>query len=534
MKQRKIVIAVSLALSLAQQAAHAQFDAVFELSSLDGSNGFVINGVNAEDYSGSSVSKAGDINGDGIDDLIIGAFGVDINNNSYVGSSYVIFGSNSGLPHPFNLSTINALNGFVINGANDADKSGESVSQAGDINGDGIDDLIIGARFADPNGIFGAGSSYVVFGSNSGLPNPMNLADINGTNGFVINGINPGDLSGRPVSNAGDFNGDGIDDLIIGAEIAIPNGVTYAGSSYVIFGSSTGLTHPFNLSSLSSINGIAINGSNENERSGTSVSPAGDINGDGIDDLIIGARLNSPNGVIRAGSTYVVFGSDTGIPNPFNLSTINGSNGFVINGVNVNDYSGSSVSQAGDVNGDGLDDLIVGAFKADPNGNTEAGSSYVVFGSHTGFPHPFNLSTINGLNGFMINGVSTNDSSGFSVSQAGDVNGDSIDDIIIGARFASPNNKDFAGSSYVVFGNSTGLPNPFNLSTINGKNGFVINGEKVGDNSGISVSQAGDVNGDGIDDLIIGANFADPNNSDTAGSSYVVFGDDGIFNDGFE
>ena len=90
----------------------------------------------------------------------------------------------------------------------------------------------------------------------------------------------------------------------------------------------------------------------------------------------------------------MVFGSDTGLPNPFNLSTINGSNGFVINGVNVNDYSGSSVSQAGDVNGDGLDDLIVGAFKADPNGNTEAGSSYVVFGSHTGFPHPINLSTI--------------------------------------------------------------------------------------------------------------------------------------------
>jgi hypothetical protein len=119
---------------------------------------------------------------------------------------------------------------------NAGDRSGSSVSSAGDVNGDGIDDLIIGAFYADPNGNPNAGRSYVVFGSDTGLPNPLDLSDLNGSNGFTINGVNAGDESGRSVSSAGDVNGDGIDDLIIGAYRADPNGNTYAGSSHVLFG----------------------------------------------------------------------------------------------------------------------------------------------------------------------------------------------------------------------------------------------------------------------------------------------------------
>src|SRR5204863_298538 len=148
----------------------------------------------------------------------------------------------------FNLSTLNGTNGFAINGINPSDQLGRSVSSAGDINGDGIDDLIIGARNASSNGL-GSGQSYVVFGSKGGFGANFNLSTLNGTNGFAINGINPSDQLGDSVSSAGDINGDGIDDLIIGAYYASPKGYR-SGQSYLVFGSKAGFGAQLNLSTL--------------------------------------------------------------------------------------------------------------------------------------------------------------------------------------------------------------------------------------------------------------------------------------------
>ncbi|QXE24284.1 integrins alpha chain [Richelia sinica FACHB-800] len=173
----------------------------------------------------------------------------------------------------------------------------------------------------------------------------LNLSDLNGSNGFKINGITANDYSGFSVSSAGDMNGDGFDDLIIGASGADPNGSS-SGQSYVVFGKSGGFTFTLNLSDLNGSNGFKINGITAYNFSGRSVSSAGDVNGDGFDDLIIGASGADPNGS-SSGQSYVVFGKKWGFTSTLNLSALNGSNGFKINGITALDSSGSSVSKCG-------------------------------------------------------------------------------------------------------------------------------------------------------------------------------------------
>ena len=161
-----------------------------------------------------------------------------------------------------------------------------------------------------------------------------------------------------------------------------------------------------------------------------------------------------------------------------NLADLDGLNGFRIDGVAVSNYSGGSVSSAGDINGDGFDDLIIGASGASPNGYF-SGSSYVVFGSGGGFKRIFKLSTLNGLNGFRIDGVAEDDYSGRSVSNAGDINGDGFDDLIIGAHRADPHG-DFSGSSYVVFGRPANVPvSPFRPDLSGGTVGRAVQGDNA-------------------------------------------------------
>ena len=487
-----------------------------DLATLDGTTGFRLDGIDASDNSGRSVSSAGDVNGDGFDDLIIAADGA----NSSAGESYVVFGKSGGFAAAVDLSTLDGTTGFRLDGIDSGDRSGRSVSSAGDVNGDGFDDLIIGAYEADSGSDSSAGESYVVFGKSGGFASAVDLATLNGTTGFRLDGIDSGDYSGVSVSSAGDLNGDGFDDLIIGAYEADSS----AGESYVVFGKSAGFASAVDLATLDGTTGFRLDGIDSGDRSGVSVSSAGDLNGDGFDDLIIGAYTANPGSDSSAGESYVVFGKSAGFASAVDLATLDGTTGFRLDGIDSGDYSGVSVSSAGDLNGDGFDDLIIGAYEAD----SFTGESYVVFGKSAGFASAVDLSTLDGTTGFRLDGIDASDRSGFSVSSAGDVNGDGFDDLIIGAYTADPGSDSYAGESYVVFGKSGGFVSAVDLATLNGTTGFRLDGIDSNDLSGVSVSSAGDVNGDGFDDLIIGAYEADS----FTGESYVVFG--GNFTGGME
>src|SRR5690606_33128287 len=374
--------------------------------------------------------------------------------------------------------------------------------------------------------------SYVVFGGEANLAaldgdsdGTIELADLDGINGSVLEGVDASDWSGWSVSSAGDVNGDGFDDLLVGAPHADPSGTGDGGESYVVFGGQP-LGANLDLATLDGSNGFVLEGIHSSDRSGASVSSAGDVNGDGIDDLLVGAYQADPGGSNDAGETYLVFGRAFG-PG-FDLGSLDGTNGYVLEGIDSPDRSGFSVSSAGDVNGDGFADLVVGARSAEGGlVNTDRGETYVVFGgpgdlealddadcaSRDGV---IDLAGLDGTNGFVLNGIANGDQSGFSVSSAGDLNGDGFDDLLVGAPEADPTFSN-AGETYVVFG-GLAFGASLDLAALDGTDGFAIEGRFFSEQSGRSVSAAGDVNGDGFADLIVGA----PTGG--AGNSYVIYG----------
>jgi len=461
----------------------------------------VINGQAANDNSGFSVAGAGDVNGDGLGDLIVGANFSD----NLTGRSYVVFGKSNGTP--IDLAAVAAgTGGFVIRGECANSRSGASVAGAGDINGDGLSDLIVGAYGGSST--TPGGRSYVVFGKSSGTAVDLSAVTA-GTGGFVINGQSLGDFNGRSVSGAGDVNGDGLGDLLVGADggdTGLGAGLAGhdAGRSYVVFGKSGGTAVDLSAGGggdgrLRDQRPMCV------RRERPQRLRRGRRQRRRLERFDRGANLSDPAARSDAGRSYVVFGKSSG--SPVNLSAVaTGTGGFVINGESTGDLSGRSVAGAGDVNGDGLSDLIVGASFND------SAVSYVVFGKSSGAA--VDLSAVAaGSGGFAINGQGF----GFSgaVACAGDVNGDGLSDLIVGTPGI--------GQTYVVFGKSDGAA--VELSAVAaGTGGFVINSQDLFDSSGSSVAGAGDVNGDGLSDLIVGAPDGDTAGGNYAGRSYVIFG----------
>jgi hypothetical protein len=303
---------------------------------------------------GNSVASAGDVNGDGYSDVIVGAFGF-ANGEAFEGRAFVYHGSASGLSTTPNWTAesnqVNAQFGY-------------SVASAGDVNGDGFSDVIVGA-FGFSNGEASEGAAFVYHGSANGVNNGVPGTPANAAWTAESNQVNA--QFGNSVASAGDVNGDGFSDVIVGA-FGFSNGEAFEGRAFVYHGSASGLSTTPNWTAESNQVGAEF---------GVSVASAGDVNGDGYSDVIVGARLFD-NGETDEGRAFVYHGSANGVNNGVPGTPANAA--WTAESNQANAQFGVSVASAGDVNGDGYSDVIVGALLFD-NGETDEGRAFVYYGN---------------------------------------------------------------------------------------------------------------------------------------------------------
>ncbi|WP_308367899.1 MULTISPECIES: LamG-like jellyroll fold domain-containing protein [unclassified Microbulbifer] len=499
----------------------------------------VIQGIASDDWNGWAVTGAGDVNGDGYDDVIVGV-PLDDSNGTNAGRAYVLFGNGTGTLPDF--SAVSAgNNGFMINGAGAGHRAGMAVG-GGDINGDGLDDVVVGAPFASVNG-GESGAAYVVFGkADTATVELSAIASSTDAGGFAIYGAYGKDHVGGSIV-VGDVNGDGLADITLGEfshkdhlgtdSVMSASWSTDNNLVYTVYGKADGeLVNLTSIAASDNDGGFVVRASNRSVSSGfpfaSSVLPVGDFNSDGLLDFVVNGdwyqKSNESNVLIfgHVGGDLVynnqLANGDVGI----NLSPESGTYGFdTVNG--ANSYPGFTTAAVGDVNADGLDDIALMAVDSGCCSSIQYPTGYIIFG--TTDKATINLQDIAAGNGGFV--IRNNASAKYhakldvvfgTIGGLGDINGDGYDDIAIGDPYADSNN----GRIYVVYGKAD--TTAVNLSdVVAGSGGFYTSGN-TGDGLGHWIGRARDVNGDGIADALFGAPEADNSALNNAGAFYLMLG----------
>ncbi|MCF2490952.1 FG-GAP-like repeat-containing protein [Dyadobacter sp. CY347] len=412
---------------------------------------------------GAFVSSAGDINKDGFSDIIIGAH-MFKNGQNNEGAAFVYYGSAQG---------ISKAPSLVLESNQPEANMGNAVGLAGDVNGDGYSDVVVSAR-AYSNGQSKEGVVFVYHGSAAGL----------NTTPVLIEQNQPNAMFGFCATGAGDVNGDGYSDILVGARL-FDKGQADEGAVFIYHGSALG---------ISSGAVATVLGSNQaNAYLGHSVASAGDVNGDGYSDIVVGASMYD-KGQTNEGAAFVHYGSAQGV----NIAAA-----IVLEKNQAEAQMGYSVASAGDVNGDGYADVIVGAMFYD-NGQNNEGAAFIYQGSATGLSAtPVSI----------LEGNQAGAQFGSNVSSAGDVNGDGYSDVLVGAILYDKGQGD-EGAAFVWFGMAEGVSASLGLHLEINQPGAMF---------GSYVSSAGDLNGDGYGDVAISAFYYD-NGQTSEGAIFIFHG----------